>query len=238
MHEGHRERMYEKLKNGDDLFDHEVLEILLYSVVPRQNTNPTAHALLERFVTLYNVFNASAEELKEVDGVGDAVAKFIKTVGLCAERAGKTGNTPTIKTPEDCNRFIGVRLGGIHEERIEIYFLNSASKVDRIFSYVTNEKSRSAAPIDSIVRNFALYRPNKVIIAHNHTNDDVSPSAYDDGFTKGILFICNINGAQLIDHVICLSCGVKYSYRNTGRLEELNSLCSWENFVKWTKTLN
>ena len=80
MHEGHRQRMYEKLENGDDLFDHEVLEILLYAVCPRINTNPLAHKLMDRFVTLYNVLNASVKELKGVDGVGDAVAKYLRSV--------------------------------------------------------------------------------------------------------------------------------------------------------------
>ena len=40
MHEGHRRRMYAKLKNDDGLHDHEVLEILLFNAFPRVNTNP------------------------------------------------------------------------------------------------------------------------------------------------------------------------------------------------------
>ena len=49
MHEGHRRRLYEKLKNGDNLFEHEILEMLLFNSYPRKNTNPIAHDLLSRF---------------------------------------------------------------------------------------------------------------------------------------------------------------------------------------------
>ena len=49
MHEGHRQRLWEKLKQGDNLFEHELLEILLFNAYPRNNVNPVAHALLQRF---------------------------------------------------------------------------------------------------------------------------------------------------------------------------------------------
>ena len=58
LHDGHRRRMYEKLNNGDDLFDHELLEILLFGACPRINTNPMAHALLERFVSISEIGRA------------------------------------------------------------------------------------------------------------------------------------------------------------------------------------
>ena len=53
MHEGHRRRLMEKLRRGDNLFEHELLEILLFNAYPRANVNPVAHALLQRFATLF-----------------------------------------------------------------------------------------------------------------------------------------------------------------------------------------
>ncbi|MDE6585993.1 MAG: hypothetical protein K2K80_04875 [Clostridia bacterium] len=230
--------MYEKLNNGDDLFDHEVLEILLYSVCPRVNTNPLAHALLDRFVTLNEVFNASIDELKEVDGVGESVARFIKAVGQCAERAGNIGNSPTLKTLGDCNRFIDLRLRGKSEEFIELYFLNKANRVQRIFTYTSAEKSRVSVKIDEIVRSFALFRPYGVIIAHNHIDGTENPSGYDDDFTCTVQFICNLNGAKLLDHLIYKNKDKIYSYNACGRLDRVKSFCSWDTFEKWIKTLN
>ncbi len=40
MHEGHRRRMYEKLKNDDGLHDHEILEILLFNAFRERIPTP------------------------------------------------------------------------------------------------------------------------------------------------------------------------------------------------------
>ena len=238
LHEGHRQRMYEKLKNGDDLYDHEVLEILLYAVCPRVNTNPIAHALLDRFVSLSEVFNASVEQLLEVDGVGEKVAKYLKTVGLCAERTGSIGNSPTLKTLGDCKRFIDLRLRGKTEEFVELYFVSKAGRVQRIFNYTSSEKSRASASGDVIARNIALFRPYGVIIAHNHVDGTDAPSDYDDNFTRIVQFICNMNETQLLDHLIYCSREKIFSYKDSGRLDKVKEFCSWKTFEKWIKTLN
>ena len=230
--------MYEKLKNGDDLYDHELLEILLYSVCPRVNTNPIAHALLDRFVTLSGVLSASVEQLKDVDGVGEGIARYLNTVGLCSERAGNIGNAPTLKTLADCKKFINLRLKGKTEEYVELYFVNKAGRVQSIFNYTSSEKSRASANIDAISRNVALFRPHGIIIAHNHVNCNSRPSEQDDNFTLIVQFICNMNDTQLLDHLIYSNREDIFSYRDDGRLEEVKNFCSWDTFEKWIKTLN
>ena len=230
--------MYEKLKNGDDLYDHELLEILLYNACPRVNTNPIAHALLDRFVTLSEVFCAEIDELKEVEGVGENVARYLKTVGLCAERAGSIGNSPSLKTFGDCKKFMNLRFKGKTEEYVEFYFLNKAGKVQRIFNYTTAEKSRAGANMDTIARNVALFRPHGIIIAHNHLNGTENPSAQDDAFTNVVQFICNMNDAILLDHIVYFNNEKIFSYRDNDRLEKTKNFFSWESFEKWIKTLN
>ncbi len=66
-HSGHRQRMRSRAaKYGiESLEDHEFLELLLFNVIPRQNTNPIAHSLIERFGSLGGVFEASYDELIE-----------------------------------------------------------------------------------------------------------------------------------------------------------------------------
>ena len=73
VHEGHRERLRDSfLTHGLDSF-HEVqaLELLLFYAVPRRDTNPLAHALLEHFGSLEAVLSAPMCELKEIKGLGD-----------------------------------------------------------------------------------------------------------------------------------------------------------------------
>lgn len=81
-HAGHRERM--RMRFEEDGFDnyrpHEVLEQVLFFVIPRANTNETAHALLEKFGTLENVLDASANELTEVPGIGRKAAEYLASL--------------------------------------------------------------------------------------------------------------------------------------------------------------
>ena len=60
IHDGHREKMRQRfLKGGLEPFaDHEALELLLYYAIPRRDTNPIAHALMERYGSLRAVLSA------------------------------------------------------------------------------------------------------------------------------------------------------------------------------------
>ena len=70
IHTGHRRRTKDEfLANGlNGLPDHRVLELLLFYSIPRGDVNPLAHALIDRFGSLAGVFNATPEQLMEVDG--------------------------------------------------------------------------------------------------------------------------------------------------------------------------
>ena len=71
IHDGHRARVKDRLlREGLAGFaDHEVLELLLFYAIPQGDTNPTAHALLDKFGTLKNVFDADIKELKSTKGI-------------------------------------------------------------------------------------------------------------------------------------------------------------------------
>lgn len=68
-------------ENGfEDYNPHEVLEQILFLVIPRANTNETAHALLRKFGSLSGVLDASPEQLTEVDGIGSSAAAFLASL--------------------------------------------------------------------------------------------------------------------------------------------------------------
>ena len=102
LHKGHRKRMKDKADGCSALYDHEILELLLFTAQPRVNTNPAAHALLDRFGTLKGVFSASTEELKTVKGIGDSSANLIRVVGEISRRMGSTEGVAVLKNTEDC----------------------------------------------------------------------------------------------------------------------------------------
>ena len=82
LHKNHRMRVKERfLREGLSSFaDHEVLELLLFYSIPQGDVNPLAHRLIDKFKTPSAVFNASLEELCEVDGIGEHTAILIKMI--------------------------------------------------------------------------------------------------------------------------------------------------------------
>ena len=92
VHEGHRQRMRRQLKTSgmDSLSDVQVLEVLLYYAIPRADTNPIAHRLLERFGSLSGVLEAAPDELLKIDGMGDAAAQLLC---LIPSSSGGTSST-------------------------------------------------------------------------------------------------------------------------------------------------
>ena len=78
VHSGHRERIVDKfVAHPDSPSDHELLEILLFSFIPRKNTNDIAHNLLNRFGSIEKVFACSPTELITVEGIGKKTAERI-----------------------------------------------------------------------------------------------------------------------------------------------------------------
>ena len=67
---------------GPRIFDtYELLEMLLYYVIPYKDTNPIAKRLLDAFGSLDGVLSADAAALAEVDGIGGRCADFLVRVG-------------------------------------------------------------------------------------------------------------------------------------------------------------
>jgi DNA repair protein RadC len=87
-HLGHRARMRERLLRAgpDALLDHEMLEMLLFTAMPRRDTKPIARALLDRLGSFADTIAAPMAALQEVEGMGEAGAAALKLVQGAALR--------------------------------------------------------------------------------------------------------------------------------------------------------
>ena len=88
---GHRERVRKKfLENGfNGLEDYEILELLLFYVIPRKDTKAIAKELIKKFKNLANVLKADTLELKTIDGLGASSITFLKMMGALPEKIYK-----------------------------------------------------------------------------------------------------------------------------------------------------
>ena len=233
MHEGHRRRMYEKLKNGDVLFEHEVLEMLLFNAYPRTNTNPIAHSLLRAFGSISGVFGAEVEELTAIEGVGENVALYLKCIGECVKRSGSNNSVgvAVLKSYEDFKKFAMLRLRGRTEEVLEIYCLDKSGRVKRISSYTNNEQHKVELGTEEIARIIATFKPYAMLLAHNHLSGKAQPSESDDIFTAKVQFVCSMSNVNLYDHCIFASDGNIYSYFAAGKIDNIKKHYDFETLI-------
>ena len=224
LHKGHRKRMMERfLASPDNVPDHELLEVLLFGVLPRVDTNPIAHRLINAFGNLDFVFRADAKTLTSVEGVGPHVASHLVAMGkimdrIIKQRQGKEkynfGSFEKVKSK------VIKDFAGLKQESFKIYLLDGAVNLLTTLDY-TNERAFSVEIDPSVLANhIAIHKPKQILIAHNHPSGDVFPSKEDDLASQKAHILCALHGVQLIDHVI-VSGEKTYSYYRDNRLQEI-----------------
>ncbi len=232
MHEGHRSRMYDKLKSGAPLYDHELLEILLFNAIPRKNTNPLAHSLIQTFGSLGGVFEADVDKLMSVEGVGESTALYIKCVGECMKRINPANvGFAVIKCYKDVADFVTMRFRGKSAEVLEFYFLDRAGKVTSIYPFTCGDAHKVEIASQKITSIIATSHPYSIVIAHNHPQGAAAPSENDNLFTKEMQVICSINGVNLQDHCIYGADGEIYSYFRSGEIDKIKNSYTFRNLL-------
>lgn len=227
MHEGHRQRMFERLKSGSKLEDHELLEILLFFPLPRVNTNEIAHSLIDSFGDLASVFRADVKQLEEVNGIGPKAAHYLNTVGQIMDRAGffPTENVPHASNYLTFADFLKRRYMHEPSEIAEIFVVEKNGQV--VFSRRFTSDEIFAVQINSeeLTSFVATFHPKQVILVHNHVKGTCRPSKEDDEMTRRLYLFFDMCGVKLLDHYIVSEKNV-YSYEHENRMREISESCN------------
>ena len=193
IHEGHRKRMKERfMKSGlDDFAPHNVLEFLLFYSIPRGDTNPIAHRLIDAFGSLSGVFDATPEELMKVSGVGESTAILISMIPQMAR-----------KYLEDIGAYLLPKFVGRTNEALMMVSIDNKNKV--ISCSVVAEGTVDSAKVSrrKVMEEAMKVKATRVILAHNHPRGVAVPSAEDVAMTREIGRLFAQVGIELVDHII------------------------------------
>ncbi|MFD1745112.1 DNA repair protein RadC [Rhizobium helianthi] len=203
---GHRERLRSRYReNGDTaLADYEILELLLFRLIPRRDTKPIAKALIERFGNLAGVFGAPVQLLQEVKGVGDTVAldlKLIASVGqriLKSELRGKQVLGSWSSVIDYCHAAMAYEA----REQFRILFLDKRNAL--IADEVQGRGTVDHTPVypREVVRRALELSATAIILVHNHPSGDPTPSRADIDMTNTIIQTAKPLGITVHDHII------------------------------------
>ena len=191
LHDGHRQRKREQfLRHGLEGFtDHEVLELLLFYAIPRQDTNETAHSLLKKFGSL--------------QGVGENAAAFLSLLPAAMRRVSLSGGEETILTSVNAaGAYFSRLLCGERREVLYLVCLDSKGKVLGCNRLSSGTVSAAPVSVREVVEVALRCDASRVLLGHNHPSGVALPSDEDRQITLQIRQALATMDIVLVDHIV------------------------------------
>lgn len=215
----HRARLRARFMadGGAAMPDYELLELILFGAVPRQDMKPLARQLLDGFGDINAVLSAPPARLRAVKGVGDAVVLHLKVVEAAAHRLARARviGRPVLSSWDALLDFCHTTMAHRETEQFRILFL------DRKNVLIADEE-QARGTVDHVpvypreVAKRALeLNASALILVHNHPSGDPTPSQADIAMTQQIQQALTALSVTLHDHlVIGRECEI--SFRSEG----------------------
>lgn len=223
-HSGHRERMWSKFSGfGIDVFDeHEILEMLLFLMLPRVNTNTIAHRLIDEFGSLKNVLLAPSEELQRVDGIGKNAAMQMNFIGALISYVNRKEITAkeSFSSSEIVTEYCIKHFKDKSSENLALLLLDDKYALLHVHDISSNMPNHIAVDYREIFAQIMKYDCRKVVIAHNHVVGTAEPSDDDLKLTREVGAALKIVSVGLVDHIIVHN-GTAVSMRGSGFLNDI-----------------
>ncbi len=203
---GHRARLRKRLLEGgaDALADHEVIEYLLMTAIPRRDTKPIARTLLQQFGTLAGVFNADPAALARHPGMGETSAAALRIVALAARRLARTQATtqPMLSSWQALIDYLTIDMAHLTVERVRVLYLDTKNRLIRDEHVTDGSIDEAAIHPREVIRRALDLGATAIIIVHNHPSGSPEPSRADIQITNRIAEAGRLLGITVHDHVI------------------------------------
>ena len=217
----HRQRLRDRFLNGGPsaMPEYELLELLLFGAVPRQDMKPLARKLLDTFGDLNRVITAPRARLESVAGVGDAVVLQLKLAEAIAQRMmrARVMHKPVLSSWDALLDYCHTSMAHRETEQFRILFL------DRKNTLIADEE-QAKGTVDhvpvyprEVVKRALELNASALILVHNHPSGDPTPSQVDISMTHQIQDACRVLGLTLHDHLI-VGKSREVSFRSAGYL--------------------
>lgn len=218
---GHRERVKEKIRKIgiSGMADYEVLEILLFMVIPRRDTKELAKELLKEFKTIENILNRSQEELIKHRGITENNYPYLKYIKELIKyiHYEQMEDNKVLNSVERTYSYLKATMGLAEKEIFKLIYLNSRNEVLGVEDLFIGTIDRSAIYPREVVKEVLRYNARSVIFAHNHPSGSLKPSTSDREITKKLKNILEPLDIRVLDHIIISKKGY-YSFLEEGIL--------------------
>ena len=203
---GHRARLRTRLLTGgaEALGDHELIEYLLMTAIPRKDVKPLAKTLLARFGGLAGVFNAEPRALAAHPGMGETSAAALKIVALAARKLARTGlqEQPIMSSWQVLIDYLTIDMAHLNHERVRVLYLDTKNRL--VLDDLVSDGTLDEAAIHprEVVKKALELGASALILVHNHPSGSPEPSRADVQITNRIAEAGRLLGITVHDHVI------------------------------------
>lgn len=204
IHHGRREKLRASFKRyGLETFNEtQVLEYALGVAIPRIDTNPTAHRLMDAFGSLDGVISASAEKLVSIPGVGEQAASFLHFLKQFTIYMADVDRKDTIiKSSSDARAMLVDLMQKYGHECFVVLCLDRKGKVilhDKIHGDIDKVEIDVRKIADMAMR----VNTASILFAHNHLTGTPNPSDADMDLTRLIVNVLTPLGIDVMDHIV------------------------------------
>jgi DNA repair protein RadC len=203
---GHRERLRTRFREAGSnaLSDYELLELLLFRVIPQKDVKPLAKALLAKFGSFAEVIGASEARLLEVDGIGDATATHFKIVHAAANRMlqDQVRQRPVLSSWNTVLDYCRSTMAFAEKEQFRILFLDKRNHLIADEVQQTGTVDHTPVYPREVMKRALELSATAIILVHNHPSGDPAPSRADVQMTQSIIEVAGPLGISVHDHII------------------------------------
>ena len=203
---GHRERLRHRFLDGgaDALPDYELLELLLFTAIPRRDVKPLAKSLIARFGSLGNVLAATPDALQQIDGIKEGTATFLKAIQAAGIRLVREElqEKPILASMDVLVKYCRAAMARLEREQFRILFLDKRNRL--IADEAQQQGTVDHTPVypREVVKRALELGATALILVHNHPSGDATPSKADINMTRDIVNAAKALGITIHDHLI------------------------------------
>jgi len=210
---GHRRRLKDRfLKDPSSLADYELVELLLFYVIPKVDVKPQAKKILEKAGSLKKVLRTEVADIRGLGAETETYFKAIREFLLRAVYEQVKDEEFIMDKPEKVIEFLGMLIGEDVKENFVVVFLNMNKKVLGHKILFKGTVDRAAVYPREVAENALRHGAVSVMLAHNHPGGNVTPSPEDIEITDKIQAALKPLEISILDHLV-VSGEKFYSFR-------------------------
>lgn len=224
IHTGHRDRMRKRFASDprlDGFAEHEIMEMLLFFVLTRKDTNAIAHDLIDQFGSVRGVLNAPVERLKQVKDIGDNGALMLKLFGAIADYAGSQNlENVDIRELEKLAEYVRSLFVSESVECFKVMCITPDMHVGTVARISGGTADSTPVDMRELAKTVLNCGAQNIILAHNRPDAPCRPSQEDIVLTRKIMQYLAPFDISVLDHFVVGKDG-SVSMRSCGFIHDM-----------------